>query len=695
MARRATTASELRQGPSAATSTAELRAAGLSTAEIRLVKARSPLAWLRPVLLALGLLVIGAVVLMLLAYRFGRGAAAEDSLAARPATVTDGQVLAGQGFDYTQTSEGVPVFRIRADESEQDRSGNSYLTRVILDVFHQDGKIYTVESAHAWVNENTWEARLEGDVKLTGWDDFELRARALKLRHGGQVLESVGEVELRYPPELEGRASQLKVDRGSDLITLSEGVHLRTVPGAERPMRLDCQRLVYQRAGGILRAVGEASLRTESQSLAAHYLTIFLEADGRTLESVRARWNVVGRLTLDSGLGDRTEVEYHGEFLDLQPDAQDPGSQRIKLDGEGEEVSLAVTDLSGLRRVFTGLYLVGHARDDRLIQIEGVGDPLTLVEALDLDPPFVLRQLCAERATARFLPDGGVARVQLENRVELSDPELSMSGGRKASLNAESGSFQVEGPEVLFISRRGEATARQFSWTRGSGVIRARGEVRALLAESSARALRGTPLGGAGRGPVQVEAKEAFWTAEPPTFTFEGEVRAWRGQSLLLADQLRGEEREQKLAASGGVRTVWVPETAEPFREPIEVSAEHVSFLDGESRLVYDQNVEMRQGRRTIQCQELGVELGPAGQAERMTCETDVSMTDPDTGRRVQGGDRAVYNLAEKLLEIFGEKVEIYDADNNRLQGRYVRYDLRDGTFKVRSRAQGAGAGAP
>ncbi len=46
-------------------------------------------------------------------------------------------------------------------------------------------------------------------------------------------------------------------------------------------------------------------------------------------------------------------------------------------------------------------------------------------------------------------------------------------------------------------------------------------------------------------------------------------------------------------------------------------------------------------------------------------------------------------------MEIYGEKVEIYDADDNRMQGRYVRYDLSDGTFNIRSRAEGTGADAP
>ena len=41
-----------------------------------------------------------------------------------------------------------------------------------------------------------------------------------------------------------------------------------------------------------------------------------------------------------------------------------------------------------------------------------------------------------------------------------------------------------------------------------------------VLTDRSLTALRGTPLG-QGQGPIQVESKEAFWTIDPPTFSFD------------------------------------------------------------------------------------------------------------------------------------------------------------------------------
>lgn len=679
--------------PRRSTPTTEPRGSGPPAAKPRLVRARSPYFWLRQALLVLGMATVAGVLLLLAAYRFGRSDTDEEGEARTGAT--GDHVFTGQGFDFTQSSAGTPVFRIRAAASQQDRDGTSYLTTVDLDIYGEDGRTYTIRSDRARFHEGSHEARLEGNVVLAGWDRLELQARALELRQQGQVLTSTGAVEFRYPPEFVGRASQLQVDRRSDTIILSGGVHLHSAEGAAQPMRLDCQRLIYQRDAGVLRAVGDVALQGEGQSLAAHFLTILLAEDGRTAESMRARWNVSGRATVPDELGGTTEIEYRGQFLDVQPDNA-PGSRRLKLDGEGEAVTLTLTDLTGLRRVFTGLYLIGQARNDRLIQIEGVGEPLTLSESLALPEPFPLRQLCAERVTARFLPDGGVSRVQLENRVEMNDRELSLAGGESAALNVENGTFRILGPEVLLSSRRGEVTAEQFVWTRENGVIRAISGVRAVLAERSVRALRGTPLG-QGSGPVQVEADEAYWTAEPPTFTFEGRVRAWRGQSLLLAEQLRGDEREEKLSAAGGVRTVWMPAAmggAAASLEPIEVSAERVSYLEEGPKLIYDEKVEMRQGPRTLNCGQLSVELGESGRAERLTCLGAVRLSDAASGNRVRGGDRAIYTLADEMVEIFGDEVELFDDENNRMRGRYVRYDLRAGTFNIRSHAAEA-VGAP
>lgn len=668
------------------------------------VRARSPVAWLRGALLFLFVLSLAGIGLLLAAYRFGR-LAPESETAEQPADpfvssesgVTapgpppppqEESLLSGVGFDHTQTSAGEKVFRIRAEKSRQDRSGNVELSRVVLDIFRTDGQVYSVTSERATFSEKTWQARLAGSVVLRGWGDLEVEARALELHDEGKVLTSSGDVRFRYPPDLTGRAANLRVDRRNDTVTLGGGVHIHTTENAEEPMRLNCERVVYQRSGALLRAVGEVLLEGETTRLEGHYVTLFLSDDQKEIDTIRARWNVKGRMTSEDVYGGETVVEFQGEFLDMGPENR--GMKRIKLDGEGGEVMMKVTDPEGVSRTLTGLYLHGEMRNERLTQVEGVGEPMIIAETLDLDPPYNLRQLCAGRARARFLPSGGVGTIELDRQVELNDRQATLTGGRKATLNIADGLFRIDGrgDTVELLTDRAEVRAKQYTFANRTGLIRAYGGVRAVLAENAVGALSSTPLGQA-RGPVQVEASEAYWTAVPPTFNFDGDVRAWRGESLLLAEQLRGDEATEELSASGAVRTVWVADeglandTAQP-REPIEVSAEYLSYLQNKGQLIYNQGVELRQGLRTLNCQELAVDLIDGSQVDQMICTEEVRLVDGATGDRALG-DRAVYKLAQETLEIFGEEVQLYDAGNNEMKGRYLVYDLASGTVNMRS----------
>lgn len=657
-----------------------------STGAPKIVRAKSPFAWLRPVLLAVGVLAVAAVAVMLAAYHFGRavGRPGEEEGGERPPEGESGRLLTGEGFDYTQTSAGEPVFRIRAEKSRQDRDGTAFLDTVTLDIYREDGQTYTVTSRGATFNEDSGRAKLAGDVVLHTQDGMELEARALELHDGGDVVKSSGEVELRFGPDLVGRAANLHVDRRADTISLLGGFHLHTVPGAERSLRLDGERLVYQPSGAILRVVGDVTLSTDGSTLSAHYMTLFLQQDQRTIEMIRARWKVHGKIVTTNEWGGETTIDYDAEFLELRPDNPKQKDQRAKLDGEGGNVHLKVTDPSGVARTFTGLYVRARASEGRLVQLEGIGNPTSFLEAIDLDEPYPLRQLCADRITAGFA-DGELVRIQLERQVELTDRGISLAGGRSASLNLEDGMFRIKGEDegkVTLRNRQAEVRARQFTFARRTGLIRAYEEVRAVLDEGAVTALSKTPLG-QGEGPIQVESEEAYWTLAPapPTFAFEGEVRAWRGDSLLLADQVLGDDAEQQLSANGRVRTVWVvppsPEASEavPPRQPIEVDSQLLTYFRDRDELVYGGGVELRQGARTIRCRELAVELVAGNQARRMICTDQVSLTDAATGRRAQG-DRAVYTLASQTVEIFGDEVKLIDADENRMQGRYLVYDL-------------------
>ncbi len=655
-------------------------------------RARSPVFWIRRLLLAVGILGVGSLVLMLAAYRFGKsGLGTEGSETPATAPSDDTAITAGADFDFVHTIEGRRVFRIRAKTSLQDREGSIHLETVILDVFREDGETYRVVSNSARVNEKTWEARLDGDVVVSGWGELELEARALELQHGGQLLVSLGAVRFRYPPNFEGRATNLRLDRTTDTISLSGGVHIRNAGGTEVPIRLDCERLVFRRGEGMFRALDDVFIRHGEQELSARALTIFLLEDQKSLRSLRARWNVTGNVRSATDFGGETRMEFRGDFLQLEPSPDDPTTRTIRLEGTGTDpASVKVVDAEGLGRTLRAQVLDSVTVAGKPVSIEGQGSPLLIDEFLDLDDPYPLRQLCARRARALFLADGGLGQIVLNDRVELWDREFHLSGGTQAVLDLGTGRIAIEGPSVELFSERGDLAAPRITYSREKGLIRAESGVRASLESGSAAAFEKTPFGH-GQGPVRVESAEALYTEDPAGFTFLGGVRAWRDENILLAEQLRGDQSTREISASGGVRSQWfsASETggsASQPEEPIEVTSDYLTYRQTNGTIIYSGDVKVEQASRVIACGELSVELDDAGsEAKRMICREDVKVTDAGTGRQVLG-DSAVYSVAEDRVEVYGDSVRLIDSQNNRLEGRYLLYDLEAGTVQIQSR---------
>lgn len=675
-------------------------------------RARAPHVLLRAVLLVVGLGLVAGVAVLLLAHRF---AAATPDLADAPAPgadpTADGEVFRGRGFTYTATVEQRKLFTISARNIRQDRDDRAFLEGVAVDIYRQGGDVVRVTSDEADYDQKSLDAELRGHVELRS-RDLELDTRALELSEKGRVLISPGAVVLRYPPDLEGRANTLRVDLDAERYTLGGGVHLRSTPAAPMPFLLDADRLHHERDQGLVRAVGEVRLERGEDVIETENLTAIFDPAMRELQTVRARIDVRATFRQPRPPMPR-RIDLRGKVLVAQFEPGTGGEpKRIELDAQddGAGVDLAVIDDSGLGQTFAGrrIAIFLEAGVPRLI--EGFGDALRMREIIDAPTPVVLREACAGRVEARFSPAGELGRVRLENNVELEVDDLYLTGGDVADLDWERGRVDAVGKPVSLFSRRGEVSAPHFVYRRAQATVEADSGVRATLPEdtkTTAQLLGATPLGHA-EGPVMVESERATWTFEPQgTFTFLGQVRAWRGANLVLADQLRGDDRGSQLTASGDpVKTVWVPVpepgAAGPPPGPLEVTAEQLAYSSDRSTLVYTGQVEARQAGSRLSCRQLTVELTPAGErAERMVCERDVVLVDATRGRRVRS-ERAVYDLDAGMIEAFGERVEVVEEDGNAFTCRYLLYDIATGAITVRSRppetplttSAGAAAGA-
>jgi lipopolysaccharide export system protein LptA len=224
--------------------------------------------------------------------------------------------------------------------------------------------------------------------------------------------------------------------------------------------------------------------------------------------------------------------------------------------------------------------------------------------------------------------------------------------------------------------------------------VLASGGVQSTLSPQGAALLAESGLASSG-GPIRVDSLEASLQEGPRIATFLGQVRAWRGSEVLVADQLRLDEGASTLTASGAVKSLWrpPPETSvgQPATEPIEITAENLIY--GADKLVYRGAVTAVQGPRRLRCDEATIELDTEKRARRILGRGHASLEE-GSGQRKVTGETVDYDLLAKLVTLRGEPVIVVDPVRGRAEGRVVVYDVTSGAMRL-SAAAAPASGLP
>lgn len=673
----------------------EARPVGGNEPPRKIVKAKTPFKWLRRLVLLLGLASVAGVILVFVAYNFGKGDD-DGSSAELSASNTDSDtVTAGRNIDYVQTSGGRQVFRVRAAKSVQDKEETSFLENAIFDFFREGGTSYKIESQKARLNQRTGEALLEGDVKVTGFGDLELRARSLSLQQNGQILESSGVVEFtHHNPDLIGRASRLIIDRRREQVDMDGGVHIRSAASAPVELRLDCVKLVYSKTESLIQATEKVFMRYGDQEMRSESLSVFLKEDQRTLRNLRARFAVEGQIESFDSKGGFLRAMFQAAFLEIEPDESNPENSTLRLDGEkGQAATLRQVLDDGMVRSISGSHLEALIKNSKVSEVHGDGVPVRIDEYLNFARPVYLRRACATQLRAYNGPDGTFSHLLMNGQVDLQEEGIQLSGGNEAKIDGVEGTIEVKGSPVQVNGEQGELAAPLIRYSRKTGIVRALSGVRAGL--KSAEGGFGGALGVEGNGldgMVNIEAQEATLTTAPRTFIFKGQARAWQGDNFLFADQIRGDGGKQELSASGAVKTIWAPPPKKDQTNPVPivVNADTLSYRRAESELVYEGNAKLDQQGRFLQCNRLTLELTKTtpSQVEKLLCRENVVLDDTVDGQRVSG-DFATYDPKQSTVEITGEEVRLLDKVKNELVGRFLTYDFNTGKANLRSQLPG------
>jgi LPS export ABC transporter protein LptC/lipopolysaccharide transport protein LptA len=674
-------------------------------------KAKSPAAALRKLLLAALVLCVLVVAGLFL---FGRAGLRREAPSREAETKAGkGMTLIGEDFDYTFTEGKRPIFHIRGESVKADHEGTLYLDGVGLTLYDQQGQVYHVESRKASFNRESNEGTLQGDVFLKGPAGLELRTARLDLLQKGQRVVSRGAVEIRYGGKYVAHGGRLELDLADEVYMLQRGAQVDSLPGATPPVSLRAQRLVYERQQHWIRVEGDANLRRGEDWLTARRIFANLSDDESSLTFVRALWNVTGetRSSLQAPAGGTaapSHVRFGGKELAviLQPEGNEV--RRVELEGPpGEDAKAHLQAVApGVVRTLTARRIEGVLANGVLSDAQGFGGVEMRESLYPVGKPAVTRQANGQRAAATFRPDGQLATMSLNVNVTYRDGPVTATGNR-AALDLEEGRGEFFGAPVVITSDRGRLEAPRVVYNTDQRIASARGGVKAVLEKVEETALAGTPLA-AGEGPVHVESREAFWRQQPSSFLFRGDVRAWRGENLLLAPELRGDQEADLLTATGGVKTLWFPTPEQAAktaasgkrqaaaagggkRRPIQVLSTDLSYQQKTGVLVYTGNVRVDQEGKTLSCQHLEVDQGADHQAETMTCTGDTKLNDPQTGRRVEG-QRAVYHVDQRQVDIFGAPVVMSDRDGNQVRGEHALYFIDDGRVEIRGQDETAPA---
>lgn len=659
--------------------------------------ARSNVSRLRALLLIAMVLVVGGLAGLFLFGKAGQQAIRKTLEDDDPTQAKEGTALLGEDFDYTFTERERPIFRIRGDSIRADQGGTIFLDGVGMTLYDEEGRDYHVESKEASFNREANEGKLQGNVILKGPSGLMLRTNQLQISEKGRVLISPKNVVLRYADQYVARAEKMRVNLNEEMFVLAGSTRIESLPEAEIPLALTADRTVYDRKKKLLRVEGNATLRRGQEMVKAQRLSAFLTEDEKSLTFVNAHWNVTGRL---AGTGDNPEmsvVRFSGRDLAvmMQPDVENQ-PRKVMLEGGEKNRATIETSGAGVTRTLTGLQIEGMLAQGVLTQAEAFGG-VEVREATRAAGGKEVRRASGMRAQAAFRPDGQLASVNLINKVVFRD-EKTRATGNRASLDMDSGRGEFFGDPVEAVSDRGRMTAPRVLYNVENQILNAVGGVRAVMEKTSDSDLAGTPLG-QGEGPVFVESREALWRQNPSSFLFRGDVRAWRGENLMLTTELRGEQETDRLTATGGVKTIWIPtekQTAQAQgkkasnapaakRAPVEVVSQEMTYRKGAGHLNYTGAVRVVQEGKTLTCERLDVELGEDNKAEVMTCTGDAKMNDPKMGRLITG-DKAVYDLDTRRMEVTGEKVTMKDRDGNQVQGKRVIYLVDEGKVEVKGK---------
>lgn len=645
----------------------------------------------------IGIAFLGALGLVGL-YLFGI-AGTETEVEPKPASrpSDDFQVL-GEGFHFALNEGDRTVFEIEGSQQRSDRKGLVFLQNVMILVDRDEGR-YRISAETAEYNPENHKATLRGGVELEGPESRKLHAEVLDIDGTGEQMFAPEGARFSSGSSLRGRSDYLEVVMEQERYLLRGGVVLQGDGKGEEPrFRLESDELVLNHSKGLGEATGNVIVKTDTAKLIGQrlYLTLDPESGEPTLLRLQLGVNVeLSPKAVDPSITTVSRMTGLSLRLELDPATGDPTSLLLK--------GLPKTPARFRQEIATGELRTVVATQISVEFLKGVprsadlSGPVLMQNNRVGDRPDEARNASGNDANLTFDRNGEVSTFRLVGRVNLRDGEIR-GEGREAVFEQNLEGFEITGTPARVTSPSGEIEALYLRYATDIDVLQAENEVLATFDEQKGKKGKASqPSMGFGSSdqPMRVQSEAATFRSGGDLAHFEGNVRAWQGDATILADTLTGDQARGRLTASGGVRTLWTPppptaeelekaareaasedpddETVLRKRNPqgrMSVIAGQMIYEEGAGHLAYSGGVRADQDGSSLRCDRMNLALDEKSKAREMICMDNVDIDD-SINQIALKGDRAIYDLENGMVEVFGNPVEMTDGTGAKVGGAH------------------------
>lgn len=631
--------------------------------------------------LEIAVLAFGAVFLAVVVYSFRPGrrpsSRPPDAVPGAPASQEAGQpTTVSEGFDYTETVGGKPLFRIQSERTvgfgpAAGLVPNAYvLEQVSLTLYPEEGggAPVTVRAEKAQYDRRTNESVLTGNVRWS--DEKGALGETSRVEFHASSHELIAPAAIHFTRgtfDVQARSGRYDLRRRE--LTLAGPVEgSGTGEGSEGLTHIAADGAVYRRDEGLIELLGKVSgVARSGDRVACDRMVLKAEQEGNRFEWARAEGNVRGVLV--SAVGPAAGPGRPSPARERRY-AADRAALLFAPEGTVRSLSLTGTPArveESDQKVDAETIDVGFEKG-RAVSARASGN-------VRLDSPQ--NKVECSSASLAFASSGEIESLELSGGVKMQGEGRSARAEKAVELPSR-------GVWILTGGEGGSATAE----TEGSRVSAARIEMdrtrRTLDADGNARAVfvPGDPkskekakvpslVGDASRPTFGKAARMVFDDASRVA-TLSGGATLWQGASSVFGDDVTLNDTERTLVAVGHTRTVVSPEPAAPprgaDRGPSVITARRVIYREAEGTALFEGDVAVTRGPWHGTAQKATALFGTDRKIERVEMTGDVFLADSAAGRKARA-DKALDWPEKDRTVLTGSPAMVTDAEGNRVSG--------------------------